>query len=58
MRSTGATQRLSGFGAGGLAAVNKGGLIQARLRFDSTPSATAYLFVGSGASATLHVTWQ
>lgn len=51
------TQRSRGFGSAGLSAVNTVGLTQVRLRFASIPSSTAYLFVRSGADATLHLTW-
>jgi len=46
------------FTAAGLAALNKTGRSQVRLRYASTPTSTAYVFIGSGTSATLHLTWQ
>lgn len=55
---TSGTQRSGALNASGLAAVNRAGLTQVRLRFASNQAATAYIFVSSGADATLHLTWQ
>ncbi len=58
VKFTTGSQSSSGLSAAGLSAVNRTGLTQLRLRFASQPTATAYLFVKSGAGATLHLTWQ
>ena len=55
---TGGTQQSSAFDAAGLAALNRTGITQVRLRYTATPTSTAYVFVRSGASATLALTWQ
>lgn len=52
------TRTSSGFSAAGLGAINKTGRTQLRLRFTLNQTATAYVFVGQGASATLTVTYQ
>jgi hypothetical protein len=39
-------------------AVNRTGVTQVRLRMATTPAATAYVFVKSGAGATLTVEWE
>ena len=43
------------FSAAGLAAISKTGTTQARLRFSQNQTATHYIFVGHGTTATLHV---
>lgn len=55
---TGGTQTSNLFAAPGLAAVNKTGRTQLRLRFAANQTATNYLWVGNGATATLTVTYQ
>lgn len=45
------------FGSAGLAAINKTGRTQLRLRFTGNPAATAYLFVQDGANAKLTVVY-
>jgi poly(hydroxyalkanoate) depolymerase family esterase len=54
---TSGTTTSGGFNAAGLAAVNKAGLTQVRLAFAANPP-VAYVFIQSGAAATLHLTWQ
>lgn len=55
---TGGTQTSSLFSAAGLSAINRGGRTQLRLRFSANQTATHYLWIGSGATATLTVTYQ
>lgn len=55
---TGGSQSSSLFAAGGLAAINRTGRTQLRLRFSANPSATHYLWIDRGASAKLSVTYQ
>jgi poly(hydroxyalkanoate) depolymerase family esterase len=52
---TGGTRSSSAFGSAGLAAINRTGRTQLRLRFASAQTATHYLWVGNGAQATLRV---
>lgn len=52
---TSGTRASSAFSAAGLAAINRGGRTQLRLRFASQPASTAYVWVGNGAQATLRV---
>lgn len=52
------TRTSSGFSAAGLGAVNRTGRTQLRLRFSQNQTATAYVFLAQGASATLTVTYQ
>lgn len=54
---SGGNQASTLFSAAGLAAIDKGGRTQLRLRFDSDQSATRYLWIGHGASARLTVTY-
>lgn len=55
---TGGAQTSTLFDAAGLAAINKTGRTQLRLRFANNQTATRYLWIGNGATATLKVTYQ
>jgi poly(hydroxyalkanoate) depolymerase family esterase len=55
---TGGTRTSALFSAAGLAAVNRSGRTQLRLRFASDQSATHYLWIGNGTTATLTVTYR
>jgi poly(hydroxyalkanoate) depolymerase family esterase len=55
---TGGTQTSNLFSAAGLAAINRSGRTQLRLRFASNQTATHYLWIDRGAAATLTVTYQ
>ena len=55
---TSGTKTSGELNAAGLSAVNRTGMTQVRLAFSANPTSTAYLFVRSGAEATLHLTWQ
>jgi hypothetical protein len=55
---TGGTQTSNLFSAAGLAAINRSGRTQLRLRFASNQTATHYLWIDKGAAATLTVTYQ
>ena len=55
---TGGTQTSAPFAASGLAAINRSGRTQLRLRFANNQTATHYLWIGNGATATLRVTYQ
>lgn len=52
------TRASSGFSAAGLGAINKTGRTQLRLRFSQNQTATNYVFIGEGASATLTLRYQ
>ena len=52
--TTGSTSSTD-FNASGLGAINKTGTTQLKLRFTQNQAATHYVFVGHGATATLHV---
>jgi hypothetical protein len=52
---TGGSQTSNLFSTAGLAAVNRAGRTQLRLRFSAHPSATNYLWIDKGASAKLRV---
>ena len=54
---SGGTATSALFSAAGLAAVNRSGRTQLRLRFVTDQSATHYLWIGNGATATLTVTY-
>ncbi|MBL8246162.1 MAG: hypothetical protein JNL89_18335, partial [Rhodanobacteraceae bacterium] len=58
VRFTAGTQSSSGFSAAGLAAISKTARTQARLRFGQNQTAANYLWIASGASATLRVEYQ
>ena len=58
LRFTGGNQSSNMFGAAGLAAINKTGRTQLRLRFALDQSATHYVWIDRGASAKLNVTYQ
>ena len=58
VRFTAGTQSSSGFSAAGLAAISKTARTQARLRFSQNQTAANYLWIASGASATLRVEYQ
>jgi len=58
VRFTAGTQSSSGFSAAGLAAISKTARTQARLRFSQNQPAANYLWIASGASATLRVEYQ
>jgi poly(hydroxyalkanoate) depolymerase family esterase len=55
VRFTAGTQSSSAFTAAGLASISRTQRTQARLRFSANPSATHYLWIGSGVDATLRV---
>lgn len=55
---SGGTATSALFSAAGLAAVNRSGRTQLRLRFAADQSATHYLWIGNGTSATLTVTYR
>lgn len=52
---TGGTRSSNAFASAGLAAINRTGRTQLRLRFASAQTATHYVWVGNGAQATLRV---
>jgi poly(hydroxyalkanoate) depolymerase family esterase len=54
---TSGTRSSSDFGGSGLSAINRSGRTQLRLRFSENPTATAYVFLKEGASATLTVVY-
>jgi poly(hydroxyalkanoate) depolymerase family esterase len=54
----GGSQSSNTFSAAGLAAINKGGRTQLRLRFGAEQTATNYLWIERGAGARLAVTYQ
>jgi poly(hydroxyalkanoate) depolymerase family esterase len=55
---SGGTQTSTPFAASGLAAINRSGRTQLKLRFANPQTATHYLWIGNGATATLKVTYQ
>ncbi len=55
---SGGTQTSNLFSVNGLAAINRTGRTQLRLRFAANQTATSYLWVGNGATATLTVTYR
>lgn len=55
---TGGNQTSNLFAASGLAAINKTGRTQLRLRFASNQTTTNYLWIDKGATATLKITYQ
>ncbi|MBB5208314.1 extracellular catalytic domain type 1 short-chain-length polyhydroxyalkanoate depolymerase [Chiayiivirga flava] len=55
LRFTGGTQGSSAFSAAGLAAINRSGRTQLRLRFAGNPTSTNYVWIDKGASATLRI---
>lgn len=55
LRFTAGTQSSTAFSAAGLAAISRTARTQARLRFSANQGATSYLWIASGASATLRV---
>jgi hypothetical protein len=58
LRFTGGSQSSTAFAAAGLAAINRAGRTQLRLRFALDQTATHYLWIDRGASAKLSVTYQ
>lgn len=56
-RLTAGTSSSADFSSAGLSAINKTGKTQLRLRFTQNQTATAYLFIRDGASATLTVVY-
>lgn len=54
---SGGTQASNTFNAAGLAAINKAGRTQLRLRFTADQASTHYLWIGRGGTATLTVTY-
>jgi poly(hydroxyalkanoate) depolymerase family esterase len=54
----GGTQTSNLFSAAGLGAIHRTGRTQLRLRFANNQTATNYLWIGNGATATLTVTYQ
>lgn len=54
----GGNQTSNLFAANGLAAINKTGRTQLRLRFASNQTSTNYIWIDKGATATLRVTYQ
>jgi poly(hydroxyalkanoate) depolymerase family esterase len=55
---TGGTQTSNLFASAGLAAINKTGRTQLRLRFASNQTTTSHLWIDKGATATLTVTYR
>lgn len=55
---SGGTQTSTPFSTPGLAAINRSGRTQLKLRFANPQTATHYLWIGNGATATLRVTYQ
>jgi hypothetical protein len=55
---SGGSQASNTFSATGLAAINKGGRTQLRLRFSAEQTATNYVWIDKGAGARLSVTYQ
>lgn len=55
---TGGNQTSNLFAASGLAAINKTGRTQLRLRFTSNQTSTNYIWIDKGATATLKITYQ
>ncbi len=55
VRFTSGTQNSSSFNAAGIAAISKTARTQVRLRFTTTQSGTAYVWIGSGVDAVLRV---
>jgi hypothetical protein len=55
---SGGSQQSTVFSAAGLAAINRAGRTQLRLRFSANQTATAYVWIDRGASARLSVTYQ
>lgn len=55
---TGGNQTSNLFAASGLAAINKTGRTQLRLRFANNQTTTNYLWIDKGATATLKITYQ
>lgn len=55
---SGGTQTSAPFNSAGAAAIHKTGRTQLRLRFASDQTATHYLWIGNGTTATLTVTYQ
>lgn len=55
---TGGNQTSNLFAASGLAAINKTGRTQLRLRFASNQTSTNYIWIDKGATATLKITYQ
>jgi poly(hydroxyalkanoate) depolymerase family esterase len=55
---TSGTQNSAPFNAAGLAAINRTGRTQLRLRFEANQTATRYLWVGSGTQATLELEYE
>ena len=55
---SGGTQTSNLFTANGLAAINRTGRTQLRLRFGSNQTSTNYIWIDKGATATLRVTYQ
>lgn len=55
---SGGTQTSTPFAASGLAAINRSGRTQLKLRFADHQTATQSLWIGNGSTATLKVTYQ
>ncbi len=55
---TSGTRNSTAFNTSGLAAINRTGRSQLRLRFEANQSATRYLWIGSGSQATLDIEYQ
>ncbi len=58
LRFTGGAQTSTLFSTSGVAGINKTGRTQLRLRFEGNQTATNYLWIDKGATATLTVTYQ
>lgn len=58
VKLTAGTQSSSHFGSAGLSAIDKTGTTQLRLRFAADQTSTSYVWLGNGASATLHVEYS
>ena len=57
-RFTSGSQDSSAFSTAALASLNRSGRTQLRLRFEGNQSSTRYLWVGSGAQATLKIEYR
>ncbi|WP_395794775.1 PHB depolymerase family esterase [Aquimonas sp.] len=57
-RFTSGTQDSTPFASTALSAINRSGRTQLRLRFESNPTATRYLWIGSGTQATLRIEYR
>lgn len=58
VKLTAGTQNSSNFDSAGLSSIDKTGTTQLRLRFADDQTSTNYVWLGNGASATLHVEYS